>query len=364
MKTINICKELNISPIEKIRKELAPDFIYIPVDDPLCLKVELNKKVYKEELVYDDGRKKIYSSISGKPIRIVSSNNKNYLIIKNNYKEESKNAGRARNLNKITKDTFLLCSTSYWKEILSNVIDTLYINAIDDDPYIYNKYSYLKDNMKDMFNFSKALVRLFNVKKIVFVIKNSYSTLLDKYKLMLLEYGQVSFQLVPNIYSIGDSDILSKYLKLRENDYLIDLSDIISCDFKVHKNKVETEDYISIYGNNIKNAEVLHIKKYSLLSPILENIKTKNKDGKIIFNNSLCGDELDLRNVISDDNIKGIFFNKEDEESNAECNKCGLCLEVCPKHINPLKKDNKCNGCGLCSYICPLGIRVYERNQR
>ena len=57
------------------------------------------------------------------------------------------------------------------------------------------------------------------------------------------------------------------------------------------------------------------------------------------------------------------------------CKGCGLCVEICPKHLlaiaestnsfgyQPARvaKDEECTGCTLCAQMCPdLAIEVYK----
>ncbi len=57
------------------------------------------------------------------------------------------------------------------------------------------------------------------------------------------------------------------------------------------------------------------------------------------------------------------------------CKSCGLCIEVCPKHLLDYSKDlnshgyhpielrdeDKCSACTLCGVVCPEGgVEVYK----
>ena len=357
MKTINICSQLKIDVVNNYKEVLNTDYIFIPIDDESKIVVSINSKVLKGSLVYD-GSEKIYSSISGVVLNVLKQNNKKYLVIKNDYKELSNNI-RARDLSSLNKEMFLkLIKSNDIKGILVNKINNLYINAIDDDPYVYNKYMYVKNNIKDIADISSCMKKLFNINNIKIVIKNNYIELLNDYKV------DVSFVKVPNIYPLGNNKLLQKYIINDKNDYLIDLNDIINLIYDVKKNKIRTEEYITINGNNVERSYVINIKKYSYLNNILQNIKVKDNDYDIVLNNSLCGQIVNPKNVILDGTVKGIMIMKKEKYNPSKCSKCGLCNTICPMKINPLEKNSKCIKCGLCNYVCPSKINIVDEVQR
>ena len=357
MKTINLLNKCNITVLNTYNVILNTDYIFIPIKDENNIVVKKGDKVLKGTLVYDD-IDKYYSSISGIVLDVIKLNNYKYLTIKNDYKELT-HSTRARDLDTMSKDKFLSYITNNkLKEILNNNINNLYINAIDDDPYIYNKYMYLKNNIKDIAMLCKYLKKNFSIENIKMVIKNSYHELLGEYKVDL------KYTRVPDIYPIGHKDILSNYLINNNNDYLIDLNDIINVIYEVVKNKMMHEQYITINGNNIKNPSVVSVKKYSYLNNILSNYKLISDNYNIILNNCLCGKVIDPKNIIITSDIDGVIINKISKYKESKCSKCGLCTSVCPMKINPLVKNKKCIECGLCNFVCPSKINIVDEVQR
>ena len=109
---------------------------------------------------------------------------------------------------------------------------------------------------------------------------------------------------------------------------------------------------------------VLNVKKYSFLKEIISNIDILDNDYDIIINNSLCGDIVDIKDSIIDDDINLVVINKRREDKIYRCIKCSWCIDVCPMGINPLVKSDKCIHCGLCNYVCPSKIEVERDCQR
>ena len=348
MKTINIVREQNIKTVNDYIDKLNIDYIYVPYEKEECIKVGINDSILKGQLVYQDNDIKRYSSISGSVFNIENK----YIIIKNDYKEITSNT-RARKTNELTIDDF----NKYYKNdkiksILSNEINNLYINAIDDDPYTFNKYMYLTKDLNDIAEIINLLYKLFNIKRITFVIKNSYNSLVESYKV------NINYLKVEDIYPIGHKYLIDKYLLKSSSDYLIELQDIIDMVYDIKKNKIQTEKYITINGD-IDNPKVYNVKNYCSLKEIFTDVKDKD----IILNNSLCGSKIKKDHII-DDNTFSLIIRDKKKVNEIECSKCGLCVNVCPMRINPLKKDDRCIACGLCNYVCPSKINIYERNQK
>ena len=357
MKTINLLNKCDLNVLNNYKVILNTDYIFIPIKNEDKIVVKKGDKVLKGTLVYDD-IDKLYSSISGIVLDVINLNNYKYLIIKNDFKESTNNT-RARDLNSMSKDDFLsYLNNNNFKNIINNNIDNLYINAIDNDPYIYNKYMYLKNNIKDIAILCKYLKKNFNIENIKIAIKNSYHELLGEYKVDL------KYVRVPDIYPVGNNDILSKYLISSSNDYIIELKDIIDVLYEVIKNKKEHEKYITINGNNVKNPSVISVKIYSYLNNILSNYTLLDNEYDIILNNSLCGLVVNPKNIIVTDDIDGVIINKKCKYKTSKCSKCGLCVNVCPMKINPLIKNKKCIKCGLCNFVCPSKINIVDEVQR
>jgi Na+-translocating ferredoxin:NAD+ oxidoreductase RnfC subunit len=361
MKPIIITNEQNIKPISTVTEYLKPDKIYLKLPDLKHLLVKNGESILKEQIVYQDNKNVITSPVSGIVDKNVLIDNINYLIINNDYKESNQNLGHARNLGKMSKANFLNALNDLaLNTIFSGEIDNLYINAIDIDPYCFNKYAYLKNNMTKVLDLLKNISNILNINKIIIIITSNYQDLLDDYTKIISDYNKIAIKTMPNFYPIGNSVVLKNVLKLNNHDVLIDLNDIIKIDYQVRRNRSVSEVYLTINGN-LLNGQVFKVKRGTFLPVILNQMHIKNS--KIVLNNSLCGKVIDENKTVIDDNIKCLILNKEIAYDEELCSNCGLCYEVCPIKINPLIKNDKCLKCGLCNYTCPAKINIVERFQ-
>ena len=365
MKTVNINKELNIKPVNNYKTYLNPEYLYIPIYDINYFKFKKNDIIYKGSIIYDDSKRIIYSPVSGTISNILLNKNKGYAIIHNDLKETSLTNGRSRRIKDIKKEVFL----SYIKNnklinILKNNINYLYINCIDVEPYFYNRYTYLKEDIKEILEVLDNIANILNIKKIILVVKEDYQDILNKYEFNIIETKTIEYKKINGIYPIGNDDLLKKYLIHNNNDNLINLDDVMEIIYDVKKNRPILEQYITINGNNTNNPIVLKIKKYTLIEDVLKYSNNYLNNQVYLINNSLYSKNIDIKNKVIDDVVKGIIINKNNDINELPCNNCGLCYNVCPYKINPLIKSNKCIKCGLCNYVCPNKINVVERYQK
>ena len=125
---------------------------------------------------------------------------------------------------------------------------------------------------------------------------------------------------------------------------------------------------MTILGNAIKKGSIINAKKYVKVSDIVSKyIKIIDDDYVCIVNGLMTGYISNLEDLILTDDIDSIFIMKKNTVKEKECINCGLCYNVCPLKINPVKslkskrKNPNCLNCGLCTYICPsfINLRKY-----
>ncbi len=324
MKLINIKKELDLKKVENYKEILDPTYIYLPIN--------INKsKVYKGEII---GNYTI--SISGK----VNNN-----IIENDFMEDIK---------PLDQD-FINKYFSKYNDIANK--DMIYINAIDKDPYCYNRYYILKNNMDIINDAIEYILDKFNIKKATIVLTSSLAEFISKLKASTT-YNNIIFKVVDDLYPIGFNKVLKDKLNIENEKLIINIEELLDVYSLIKKKIFNTEKYITINGDLIKKPIVLKVKLYTKLNDYLKFLSVTSKDS-IIINNSLCGKLVTSEYIVTRD--ADLFIIVKLKKDNVDlCNNCGLCYRVCPVMINPLKKSSKCIKCGLCNYICPSKINCLK----
>ena len=355
MKRIKINKDKYINIDNKITSYLNPDNIYIPINNKKILK-SINDKVYKGDEVLEG----IYSPISGKVSKITADT----LIIANDFRELNKNNNSKI---EITSENILkVFENNQEKELLAKFnnktsFDNIIINCINDNPYVYNKIFLLRENIKVILEVINKLSTIYNCKNNLLVIKNDESSLIDECFNIIDVYPNIKIALTSDEYLLEREEYLLEKLNIKKNYLYLDVEKIIHI-YNLFNNQFEDTKLITISCNALKENKVLMVKKYTSLKDILlKFIKINAKKCNIIVNGLMTGYKLDLTSdlYITDD-ISSINIMKKEIISNNSCIKCGKCIKVCPKKVNPILKKNinNCIDCGLCTYICPVHINL------
>lgn len=355
MKRINIDKDKNIYISSNITYFLNPDYVYIPIEQKKILK-KLNTKIYKGDEIVSN----TYCPISGK----ITSINDKFIVIENDFRELIK-----KNINKykLTKDNIIKMLLDYQEsDLLSkfqnkNNFNSIIVNGINDNPYIYNKIFLIKEKISEILEIIDTLSVIYDAKNNLLVIKNNESNIIDECFNTIESYPNIKIALTADEYLLEKEEFLLNKLNIKDNYLYLDINDVVHL-YNLINGIIEDTKLITISGNVLKENKVLVVKKYSSLKEILlKYIKTNTKNCNIIANGLMTGYKLDLkRDLYITDDVHYINIMKKEKTSNNICIRCGKCIKICPKKVNPvLKKNiNNCIDCGLCTYICPVNINL------
>lgn len=367
MKLIKLDKNKNIMPKYNITYYLNPDFIYIPTDKKNIL-VKQNQLIYKDDLVESNK----FSSVSGVAYGIKKCNvlgkNKDTLVIQNDFRELSKrNKGRKRNIT-IPSLLKLLEEAKEYKllnKFKSNMTyESIIVSAINDEPYVYNKIFLLKESIIDVLELMEKLSILFKSDENLLVIKNNEEELINECLNVIGTFTQVKLTLVNDYYLLEKEEVLKEVLNKKNNTLYLDISDIITLN-NVLKQELPSTTLISIAGDALEESKVMRVKKYSLLDDIVNKfflINTNKYD--VIINGLMNGFKINtIKDFVISEEVTSVNIMKKKVHKESKCIRCGKCIEVCPKKVNPLtlKNKEKCIDCGLCTYICPSYINLKKR---
>lgn len=210
--------------------------------------------------------------------------------------------------------------------------------------------------------------------QVYIAVKASSSFSINELMNYLGMYPSIKLEIIPNLYLLGNRELLLNYLGLEEFDTeVIKASNFYHLSNFLKKGRLISDKLITIGGDNIENPCVARIKLGTSLIEILKAIKIKNNESIYIANGLMSGKEIVPKSFIITEDITSILImNKEKikEIKEERCLNCGACIDICPVGINPLllknnnyKQKEKCLNCGLCSYICPAHIN-FNSNQK
>ena len=357
---ISLKNDNNINIVNKIYEYNTPEYIYIEIKDE---EYKIDDYIYKNIII-----NKSISSISGIVSDIEKINNKNYLVIKNDFKENSVSKNKKEKINNY--EELINCLGKYKLEEIEKKIkkikkiNNIVISGIDEEIYSKSEFSILSKNVKEILDTMEVLLNIFSIDNSLIAIKNTNFNGIKSVKSILGAYPNIDIVLTPDKYLISKKDFLCKYLNIKEEDTLVFSTNEIYEIYNMLNGKYNTEKLITISGNAIKKSIVINTKLGVKLSDLInEQIKIIDNNYEIYINGYLSGIKISsIDKLIIDKSIHTIVINKIEEKKVLECINCGACNKICPYNIN-IKlcyikniKSKKCSGCGLCNYICPSNI--------
>lgn len=377
MNSYKRCKHPQIN--SKLEEFLNPDYVYIPLPDNFNLQLSEERKVMKNDILFEKNGKSTFSPISG-VVKSVSDDLKinnhdvKCLVIENNFKEDIKqNKWATKYINKYSKQELLDLLRKYMPELHKFSDEkTILINGIDREETEKN-YSFIINNKSDkLLETADALSDILKIDNVIFAINNKDSNNVINLTSNIGTYPNIRLKLLPDVYPIGFKNILMKNIlskKEIENGVIyLTVEDLINIYNVLKKRKPITDKYVTIGGDCIKESIVVNTKIGVKIADLIKSTcEIINDDYYVVVNGLISGITLESLNSIITLNTRSIFLNTLDKTSEKECINCGLCTLKCPVGLNPKyikehkKADkSKCINCGLCSYICPSKINFKE----
>lgn len=377
MNSYKRCKHPQIN--SKLEEYLNPDYVYIPLPDNFNVQLTDEKKIMKNDILFEKNGKSIFSPISGVIKNIsndikINNHDVKCLVIENNFKEDIKqNKWATKYINKYSKQELLDLLKKYMPELRKfNDEKTILINGIDKEETEKN-YSFIINNKSDkLLETADALSNILEIDNVIFAINNKDSNNVINLTSNIGTYPNFRLKLLPDVYPIGFKNILMKNVlskKEMENGVIyLTVEDLINIYNVLKRRKPITEKYVTIGGNCIKESIVVNTKIGVKIADLIKSTcEIINEDYYVIVNGLISGITLESLNSIITLSTRSIFLNTLDKTSEKECINCGLCTLKCPVGLNPKyirehkKADkSKCINCGLCSYICPSKINFKE----
>ena len=274
---------------------------------------------------------------------------------------------------------------TYFKYENSSNIDTIIINGVECEPYLSTDYKLLQNHALDVIKGSELLRLAAQADKVIIVLKNDKTALVEILSKYLDNFPHASIKFVKDIYPMGWERLLIKrvlkrtYNELPKEAHVIvnNVATAMATAQALIKGEPITHRTITISGNAIKQSVNVRAPIGTPMSHIIQEIGGYTADEVIAF----TGGPMTSR-AIKDDSyvlqasmngytaIKPVFYHQ------VPCLRCGACTAACPVGIQPIEikmaldsnntnrliklNANRCVECGICSYVCPSFIEVAD----
>ena len=352
---------------------LSPEYLYFKTDDKTKYSIDGKSKILKEQLLFNNSDKNIYSTVSGKVLGLKTIDNKNFLVIQNDYKEKYIDSKSLRKkINNLSKKEILDILNESGAENYSNNIHyfinhfnsieslVLSLMVCEDAQKIYSNV-FLDYNSEIMEVFD-ALSQIFEIKSPIIIISDTDDQNIEYISNLSGMYPNLRIVLSHDKYPASHPLLITRKLNLT-NSLVLTSMDLYYLYSVIKRQKRVLEKEVLITGEDLKYDYLVNTKLNVLISDLLNvcNIKLK-KDEILCKNSAIMGDTLNTYDVLNT-NVDSIVIVKNDNEEPRECINCGLCNKCCPQKLNPQRYKlsgrpfpGSCIDCNMCSYICPTKI--------
>lgn len=259
-----------------------------------------------------------------------------------------------------------------------NRSDTIYVNAIEAEPYAAAGYSLLMTETAKVVLGSAVLGQCMKAGKIIFYIERCFDAadyLLNKYiKKYRKLFEKIDFEVhfMPRHYPMRQ--------QIKKPVFDVQTAVWAYQGFYEHEPAMEVCAAVSVFDGCIgaqclKKTEILRFPSGAVIEDVLFHIGIKN-DG-LLGRRFVIGGPMGGRAAGSYEPV-GLLtrqlcvFNEQKTEQLltdvSGCIGCHLCERACPVGVTPYLLNKKtlaeCIECNICSYICPSKISLGERIKR
>lgn len=353
---------------------LSPEYSYFPINTKnVNFFVDNKVGIFKEQLLYSDNNKNVFSTISGKALGTKLVDKKNYLVLQNDFREkyEKPKSFRKKISNLQKKEIIDILTSNDASLYSSNInyfinnfksIDALVLSLLvcEEPERVYSEVFYKHNSeILEMFD---GLSHIFDISNRIIYLSDTDDKNIEYVTNLSGMYPDLKIVLSHDKYPASHPLLITRKLGLN-NALVLTSMDLFYLYSLIKRNKKVFEKDVLITGYNLDKDYLVHTKLNVLVSDLLKacNIKL-NKDDVLCKNSFIRATDLSLSDIV-DTTLDAIAIAKKDNECKKECINCGLCNKNCPQKINPqiyklLNKPfpGKCIDCNMCSYVCPMKI--------
>jgi electron transport complex protein RnfC len=400
-----------------------PDYVYIPVTNGRCPKGDVSVKAGDHVYLYQQigvrhgpfFEQPMHSTVSGKVVGIEKHYHRSGKLvdcvkIENDHKDEADPSRKERSdeeiaklthdeITEIVKDNSLVglggsSFPTYIKVGTKEKINTILINGVECEPYLYTDQLMMKEKADDIVRGVMILEQAFGVKDARICIKDIHPDCIEAVQKAIDAHPDSGIRIakMKNFYPQGWEVTMIESatgirlapgeLPMKEGIFDCNVATAASVYYAVKYNHPIVERYMTIQGTGVNAPCAFKVRVGTSLLDLLPYAKgySTNEKMVLISGGPMMGNYLPSDDVICTKCMTSIIALRPLDAREEPCIRCGSCVLSCPANLQPvlimeavkamnkdaIKKLNPlaCVECGLCSYSCTSNIRVTDYIRR
>lgn len=272
-------------------------------------------------------------------------------------------------------------ATQYKKKLNLNIEEVQYIiiDTLENEPYLTCEFRRMKEYSEVILLGIRELLMMYpNARCFVCISSDEIQDLTDFIKELKSE-DRITVKIIKNKYPKQLETVLPRKVDFCSCLFL-DLHEVCTLYYERVFGIPRMERLITISGDGVMNPGNYFVQNGTTYRDIFEKIGgIFEETERIISGGVLAGKTISSLNIpfTLDTNAITCLMKDSNEECKIHnCIKCGRCVEVCPKHLNPIKlamfaekgetalfekwNGTNCIACGCCSYKCPAKINLKD----
>lgn len=394
-------KEAKLSPIKELT---PPSMLYIPLygyKTTLQPLVKIGDSVKKyQPIAQSEGffRTVVHAPVSGTIVGDIFIENQSYLVIENDFKEESITV-KPFDVDHLSKEEIIDILATYGIEgsggarfpthlkyrIGANKVDTFIINGAECEPYLNADFALMRYKTESILKAIRLVQQLLNAKEIVIAIEKHNKELKKVFESYFSAFQlPIRVQLLPDEYpqggelqlirSVTGKELLKGSIPIQSGVVVNNVGTLWAVYNVFYEGKPYVERIVTISGELSAHSGNYIVKVGTPVSHILDKIGWSwNLDKyEIILGGPMMGRAVHQPETPIGKGNGGLLILSKTKTKQYNCIQCGYCTDVCPQHLMPMefvrsvvRNDterlidhhlNDCIECGTCEYACPSDV--------
>lgn len=266
-------------------------------------------------------------------------------------------------------------------------IDTILINGVECEPLITADHKAMEENTEALFDGLRFMIKAANASKGIIAIKEHKPELFKKLQEYATKESNITCVEVKDRYPMGwektlVQEVLKKDFERLPSEVGVivnNSSTAIALSKGIRNGEMIARRIVTLSGDGLKDPTNVEVTIGTPANYIIEQIGgyiDGDQEGIIINGGPMMGNSLMNDTFVVATYTNAINVLVRHNQVALPCLKCGMCIDHCPAHLQPVKimqaqkaanvemleklEVNRCVSCGMCSYICPSKIEVTD----